>query len=255
MIGEKKMASGNVKKFELKLGRAAIIVLVAGMTTFLCGSFLFGVHVGQDLDTHPEKISSIPGKMLALVWKPARVKAVKPSVSQSEVPAEDEKENIDLTFYNTLTDKKGTVAPAQTTEEKPPERSYAEITAISEAPPAQTGVAEKPKQSSSAVSDGKKQAVSSAKAAQTAPASASKAEYVVHVASLRDRNRALSVHKSVAALGYPSARVIRANVPGKGIWYRIMVPGFSSRQKAQAAADKISPKVRAKCIVRQAQTG
>ena len=248
------MASGNVKKFELKLGRAGIIIVVTGMAALLCGSFLFGVHMGRDLDTHPEKISSLPGKALALVWKPARAKAVNaPAARKETAPAEDP-ESIDLTFYNTLTGKKGQTDQAQTTEEKAPERSYAEITAMAPAPPDESKSAEKPKPSALAA-DIKPQAPSTPKATAPESVPSEKTEYVVHVASLKDREKALQVHKTVATMGYPSARVIRANVPGKGIWYRIMVPGFPSKEKAQAAADRISPAVKAKCIVKLAQTG
>ncbi len=246
------MASGNVKKFELKLGRAGMMIVVAGMAALLCGSFLFGVHMGRDLDTHPEKISSLPRKALALVWKPARAKAVSTPANPKEIASAEDPENIDLTFYNTLTGKKGQTAQAQPAEEKAPERSYAEITAMSEAPSGETQKGEKTKPPALAA-EPKPQPASSRKAPAPETAPAGKTEYVVHVASLKDREKALQVHKTVAAMGYPSARVIRANVSGKGIWYRIMVPGFSSKEKAQAAADKISPKVRAKCIVRQTQ--
>ena len=39
------MGSGNIKKFELKLGRTGLIIVVAGMTVLLCLSFILGVGV------------------------------------------------------------------------------------------------------------------------------------------------------------------------------------------------------------------
>jgi len=67
------MGPGNIKKFELKLGKTSLFIVVGGMTVLLCLSFVLGVEVGKNIDTYPEKISSMPQQVLALFWRPAKV--------------------------------------------------------------------------------------------------------------------------------------------------------------------------------------
>jgi cell division protein FtsN len=75
--------------------------------------------------------------------------------------------------------------------------------------------------------------------------------FLVHVASLKDKAKATQIHKSVATLGYPSKNV-KVDIKGKGTWYRIIVTGFETKAQAQAAADRISKKVKTNCIIRPA---
>ena len=53
------MVSGNIKNFELKLGRAGLLIVIAGMAALLCCTFIFGVEVGKNIDAYPEKIASV----------------------------------------------------------------------------------------------------------------------------------------------------------------------------------------------------
>ncbi|MEN6291958.1 MAG: hypothetical protein ABFD07_08095, partial [Methanobacterium sp.] len=98
------MASGNTKNFELKLGRTGLTIVIVGITALLCGIFLFGVSVGKNIDTYPENIASVPQKLLALVWRPAKIKIAQKveenKVVQNQTKAQEEP---DLTFFNTLT--------------------------------------------------------------------------------------------------------------------------------------------------------
>ena len=104
------MASGNIKNFELKIGKAGLIIIVVGMAVLLCTAFLFGVDVGKNIDTYPDKIAALPQKALALVWRPAKIRAAQSAPDNKNGPNQpqtQDKENIDLTFYNALTSKKG----------------------------------------------------------------------------------------------------------------------------------------------------
>ena len=67
------MATGNIKNFELKVGKAGLIIIIVGMAVLLCMAFLFGVDVGKNIDTYPEKIAALPQKTLALIWRPAKI--------------------------------------------------------------------------------------------------------------------------------------------------------------------------------------
>ncbi len=43
-------------------------------------------------------------------------------------------------------------------------------------------------------------------------------------------------------------------VPGRGKWYRVVIGGFESREKAKATADLISGKVQGvKCVIRASE--
>lgn len=59
------MTSKNVRAFELKLGKRALILFIAGMFCLLFITFLFGVTVGKNIDTYPEKFSrGLPGMFI-----------------------------------------------------------------------------------------------------------------------------------------------------------------------------------------------
>lgn len=65
---------------------------------------------------------------------------------------------------------------------------------------------------------------------------------------MKDRDKANQIAKTVASMGYP-AKVSRADLKEKGVFYRVITTGFHTKEQAQAAADKISKKVNTKCIV------
>jgi len=45
---------------------------------------------------------------------------------------------------------------------------------------------------------------------------------------------------------------VKVDIKGKGTWYRVIATGFETKARAQAAADRISKKVKTNCIIRQA---
>jgi cell division protein FtsN len=73
--------------------------------------------------------------------------------------------------------------------------------------------------------------------------------FLIHVASLKEKAKAQQIDKTVAAMGY-SSKVVKTDIQGKGTWYRVIATGFDTKAKAQAAADKISKKVKTNCIIR-----
>ncbi|HQC17887.1 MAG TPA: hypothetical protein PLR13_00760, partial [Smithella sp.] len=102
------MATQNTKKFELKIGKTGVLIILGGMTGLLCAAFLLGVDIGKNIETYPGEIASLPQKALAMVWRPAKIKMAEQNVTQTRapgtLPAED---NIDLTYHDTLMKKKG----------------------------------------------------------------------------------------------------------------------------------------------------
>lgn len=249
------MGSGNIKKFELKLGRTGLIIVICGMSILLCLSFILGVGVGKNMDTYPERISSFPQQVLAFFWRPARLESGQKNVASTQ--AQPEKGNMNLAFHNALTGDN--VPPIQ----QPPgsERK------------ADDGMAEnqkaKPEMSLAVMPDRKDASLSKKEAAAQPVADSDKSlpeansriketqdpvgetgpSFVIHVTSMKDKTKANQIQKTVAALGYP-VKVMKAEIKGKGTWYRVIATGFKSKALAQTAADKISKKVKTNCIIR-----
>ena len=218
------MASGNSKKMELTLGRTGIIIVVVGMAALLCSAFLFGVIFGKNIDTYPDKISSIPRKVLALIWRPAKIKTIPDIVDNKPVEGQPNAgENLDLTFYDNLTSKKGEVKNQPLTEKK-----------MVETPPPKIDLPQ-PKREAKEVD---------------APVAASKQTFIIQAASLKDKANANQMSKRITALGFKSS-VVEKDIKGKGTWFRIIVSGFEKRTQAQAAADKIAKKMKTNCIISQ----
>jgi cell division septation protein DedD len=249
------MASGNTKNFELKLGRAGLIILIVGTTVLLCAAFLFGISIGKNIDTYPEKIALLPQRILALVWRPAKIKVAQTEAENKTVQNKPKaQEGLDLTFYNTLTSKKGVAK-----EQPIPDKKH-----IVEVPIAQQ-LLPPPKNEAGAASGGsapevqKTPVVTAAqpkdiietKIKEAEPAvAAGSVKFSVQVASLKDKTKAEQLNKKISAMGY-TPRFVENNIPGKGKWFRVVIDGFPSKNLAQAAAEKISNKIGINCIIRR----
>ena len=239
------MKSGNIKNFELKVGKAGLIIIVVGMAVLLCTAFLFGVDVGKNIDTYPDKIAALPQKALALVWQPAKIRAAKSALDNKSGPSQPQvQENIDLTFYNDLTSKKGISKEQPVPEKKPvffpPENGGETVTGNfniqTQKPPAQ-------------VND-KTRENGEPKSKEIAPSVASKKQkFTIQAASLKDKTEANKMNKKIASLGFLS-QVIKVEIPGKGIFFRVIVSGFENKVQAQEAALKISQKTGTSCIIK-----
>jgi len=254
------MASDNVKNFELKLGKTGVVIVIVGVTALLCCTFLFGIAVGKNIDSYPEKIASLPQRLLALVWRPAKMKvAQSTSVNKAGQNQPPKAEDVDLTFYNTLTSKKGVAK-----EQPIPDKKH-----VMEAPAAppllpqsrnETGLAPagpnpevKNKQAPPGpVGTSGDEIEAKIKEAETAVVAGTK-KYSIQVASLKDKTKADTMGKKLSSLGY-TPRIVENNIPGKGKWFRVVIDGFAGKIQAQAAAEKISGKTGASCIVRRIDT-
>ena len=252
------MASGNIKNFELKLGKTALIIVIVGMAALLCSTFLFGVAVGKNIDTYPGQIASVPQKLLALVWRPAKIRAAQTvaeiKAAQNQPKAQEEP---DLTFFSTLTSKKGMVKEQPIPDKKP----VPDVPAMQPLlPQSKNDVTVAPISPNSEV---KKQQVATVKAAGDAieakikeaePVAAANGEkFAVQVASLKEKTKANQLSKKLSTLGY-TPRTVENDIPGKGKWFRVVIDGFSGKAAAQTAAEKISGKTGAHCIIKRMST-
>lgn len=249
------MGSGNIKKFELKLGRTGLIIVICGMSILLCLSFILGVGVGRNMDTYPEKISSVPEHVLAFFWRPARIESGQKNVESKQ--KEPEKSSMNLSFHNALTNEKVPAIQKPPGAERNPDESTAEnqkarpempsavMPERKEAGPSKKEASEKP----AADQEKPRQEANSRMKETHDPVNETGPSFVIHVASMKDKTKANQIQKTVAALGYP-AKVTKADIKGKGTWYRVVATGFKSKALAQNAADKISKKVKTNCIIR-----
>ena len=239
------MKSGNIKNFELKIGKAGLIIIVVGITVLLCTAFLFGVDVGKNIDTYPDKIAALPQKALALVWQPAKIRAAQSAPDNKNGSTQPKnQENIDLTFYNDLTSKKG-IPKEQSVPEKQPvffpsqneEKTVtSNFNVETQNPPVQ--VNEKTKEKG----EPKSKEVALSVASQ-------KQKFTIQAASLKDKTKANKMNEKIASLGFMS-KVIKVDVKGKGILFRVVVSGFENKVQAQEAALKISQKIGTSCIIK-----
>ena len=123
------MTSKNIRVFELKLGKRALMLFIAGMSCLLFVVFLFGVTVGKNIDTYPEKFSrGFRGMMMEkLGWSSNRAetavaagetaKETAKSVGEEDVP---EEKKAPVTAPAVSDEKQPSVPAAAQTEIKPP---------------------------------------------------------------------------------------------------------------------------------------
>ncbi len=252
------MATGNEKKFELRLGKAGLIIVIAGMTALLCAAFLIGVDIGENIDVYPDKIASFPQRVLALVWRPAKIKiAQNEQHNKTGVKTSDPAgtgENMDLTFYNTLTGKKGSPKEEMSIETRPAapqvqneeEMQKGKFVIESQNPPEKTieDIIDANKSPEEKPPEVIKKSLDDA-------AAPSKHKFIVQAGSMKEKSKAEHMNKQIASIGF-KPEIIKAKVNGKGIMFRVVVTGFDDKAKAELAARKIEKKTGTNCMVKKA---
>jgi len=227
------MKAKNVRTFELKLGKKALIFFILGISCLLFIAFLIGIQVGKIMDAYPEKVASgIPQVIMECFgWSPKKAET---GVAVSETPKEPatEGENkMDLTFFDTLA-KKGK-------ETKITEKG------ISGNSPA--AVKEKPPQQANMAATGQVPAEPSDKSS----APAVKGKYQVQVISLKEKEKAEQLCKKLIKLGY-SPRIMTAELQARGKWYRVVLDGFDNQEQAQKATNNVSRKISGvNCVIKK----
>ncbi len=220
------MASKNIKNFEIKLKKTGIVVIIAGMTALLCLTFLLGVEVGKSLDAYPEKISSLPKKIFALISQPAKIDP------DSSLGDTEEKEENDLSIQEKLPQK------SSSDEKTTPEKEYIKV--------ASDKIDEDTKNTSSnkiEISENKEKKT-------TVNVKKTQNKYIIHAASFKEKDKAYMLNKQIAELGLKPI-IIPVELKAKGLWYRVIVSGLESQSKAQSVADQIAKKTGSKCTIRE----
>ncbi len=92
------MSSRKLRDFEFKLGKLGLILFIFGISLFLFFAFIFGVEVGQNIESYTKKNEIvIPAiKKQKIAERPIDVEEAK----------KKEESDFKLTFYDTLTRKR-----------------------------------------------------------------------------------------------------------------------------------------------------
>jgi cell division protein FtsN len=250
----------------------------------LLSMFLLGIFVGKQMEAYPERFShdwmdAIRNHLVASV--PKTDEAAPPAeAGKQDVPAGGE-ESFGLTFYETLGGKKDgsqTAKTANRVKDQSPESS-APVSVPAEKPALPTPLAGPAGGTSLAadspisgeVESGKKTGPPTEKKATVdgrakvppIPAGAmmdggtnrAKGRFQIQVAAYQESGKADLMMEKLNALGFASLVTVK-DLPGKGRWFRVIVSGFESREKAKAAADQIADKLRGvKCVILSVKEG
>jgi cell division septation protein DedD len=266
------MALKNRRLFELRLGKLGLLLFVCGMSLLLFSSFLIGVIVGKHMEAYPERYSSgltelIRDRMLASV----------PKVGEKEVKEVGD-EKFGLTFYETLGGDKGATAvgsrngDAKNTNSEAPagQNAPAATQPKKEVPMSISGDAvsktvpvvsseESGLQKQSPLAEGpagesrdQKPSVSPAPSTPKAKAAAQAetGRFEIQAAAYREKPQAEQLVKKLKIFGF-SPHVVMKDLPGKGRWFRVIVDGFESRERAKEIAEQMAGKIRGlSCVIR-----
>ena len=264
--------------FELRLGKLGLILFIGGMSLLLFSMFFLGIFVGKQMEAYPERFSHDWAELIRnrLFASAPQTDEAAPSMEagKQDVPAGGE-ESFGLTFYETLGGKKGGTQMAKTadsakdqpTETSTPVSVATGKPALSE-PSAESadgavvntdspvsGREENGKKTGplpekkAAIESGAKVSAMPAKMATDGGTTPAKGRFQIQVAAYQESRKAEQMMEKLNSLGFAS-QVMMKDLPGKGRWFRVIVFGFENREKAKAAADQISGKVRGvNCVI------
>lgn len=201
------MATQNSRDFEFKLGKPGLVLFTFGVSLLLFFSFIFGVMVGKNIESYPEKIAKGVPRAIKEKITDASNKALS-SITETQGTKETKKtdeqekpEKIKLDFYNKLTEKEHDVA-------KPLPKAKSSIKTVSKA-----------------------------------------GEYIVQVASFKDKSRMEKLKDRLTTMGY-SPKIDETDLTGNGKWFRVKLAGFQNRREALTVAKQLESKIRGlKCMI------
>lgn len=74
--------------------------------------------------------------------------------------------------------------------------------------------------------------------APSPPLPQTKGKYIIHLASFKTQKRAEELAASLEKMGY-KVKVVRVDLGEKGVWYRMIMDGYTSKEEAQRTAEKL----------------
>jgi len=209
------MSSKNVRTFELKLGKRALILFIVGMSCLLFLVFLFGVTIGKNIDTYPEKFArGIPGMVKEkLGWSSNRTET-------AETVSEPSKEYAKAGGEGKISEEKKVpmTAPVGSDEKHPAVQALV------------------------STQEQKQPLSSAAEQAKIKPPHVDE-KYLINVVSFKEKEKADSLCEKLTDLGFAPS-VTEVELHEKGKWFRVTLEGFNSRENAQKVVDSVTKKIR-----------
>jgi cell division protein FtsN len=206
------MSSQNSRDFEFKLGKLGLVLFTFGIALLLLSSFMFGVMVGKNIESYPEKIAKGIPQAIKETVVDAPHEAISKIIKEDEIKAsgeaenKEQKDNFKVTFFDKLTEKE-----KQTPRDLPGE-------------------------------------VTSSKSKNETRLS-SKNKYMIQLASFRDKTKMEALRKKLSTMGY-TPRIDEINLVSKGTWYRVILDGFSNTDEARKIKTLLEKNIRGlKCII------
>jgi DedD protein len=210
------------ERFEFSLDARQVAAVILGSLGALGLAFFLGHTLGQRVTERPAAVVRAPA--VPAPADPLAVLDQAPRPDGGEVPAQ-------LSFHETLTSAR----PPQDKLPPPPPSPSVPVAAVAVAsaatkaassaadasPPKPVAVVAPPPKPIAAVPPAPKPAV--------AAAPAGKGAWVVQVGSTQDRTEA---ERIAARFATRAPRVVAADVPGKGRWYRVRLGSFETREAA-----------------------
>lgn len=203
------MSSQNSRDFEFKLGKLGLVLFTFGIALLLLCSFLFGVMVGKNIESYPEKIAKgIPQAIKETmvdaphqaITKMIKEKGTKASGEAEKKENNEKKDDFKVTFFDKLTEK-----DKKTTRDLPGE---------------------------TASSKTKKEA-----------RMLSMDHYMIQLASFRDKAKMEALQKKLSAMGY-TPRIDEINLVSKGRWYRVILEGYANTHEARKIKTVLEKNIR-----------
>ncbi len=249
-----KTSSSDSSKAETVTGKSK--ALKWGLFVFAgCWMFFLGIMVGrgtialnEDADSVQRKLADLDHAQTALNEKRFKI----------DMPKAGAKANLD--FYDKLRQSK---QPAKKQVKTPPKKKVQKPvkkpavppkTVVAKKKPVKPSPRPKPAATPPAPQPVKKQAAAPApvkKAASpraTAPTPAK--PYTIQVASVRDRAGADKIVRNLNQKGVSAYR-IRADIPGKGVWYRVRVGGYTTLAQAKSSLARLKKKAVTGFVIKQ----
>jgi cell division protein FtsN len=266
------MAAKNTRMFELKLGKLGLALFIGGMSVLVCSMFFLGVYVGKEMEAYPERFS--PG-LLELMRE--HLFGSETQTARSSTPAETAKRDVpaggDEGAASAPVPKPSTPEAAGIASDSgrpaPPVAAGGKVKpgprpAGNPAVPGWSGGAEDAPVVPGRIEAGRPGTLAEKKPPEPgaggqgpAPPEAAKpprpqqeGAFEIQVAAYQDQGKAEQAAARLKSLGYP-ARIVAREIADKGRWFRVIVGGFESREKAKETAELIAGKVRGvKCVIR-----
>lgn len=208
------------KRFRFTLGKIGFVFFVFGISALLLLSFLFGVMVGRNIDTYPQKIAKeIPAAVTKKIAGVIQGETAKEIRTEGKPAGENGKTDGKPAGEQGKAEEK-TAGEHGKTESSFQYRYFETLTQKKEPAPA---------------------------AALPPP----EEQYVIQVGSFRHRGQAEEVQKTLLSSGFHPV-LDQVEMKESGNWYRVRLLGYRTLKEAKEAQAVVEKKLQGtRCIVRK----